>query len=134
MTDQERYRADDIKRAKTWTDPAQFTPDNGIERILVSHLTNILAWLENSDGGANDQPSSAPIAALEIPASDVKMLGETLRRAQVLATRRTYDMSSIPDDVVRLGQLIRECDRHRPLGSNGKHGTLHTTTCGCDRD
>lgn len=28
--------------------------------------------------------------------------------------------------------LISECDRHRPLGSNGKHGNLHTTTCGCD--
>lgn len=31
-----------------------------------------------------------------------------------------------------LAALIRECDRHRPLGPNGKHGDRHTPTCGCD--
>lgn len=28
--------------------------------------------------------------------------------------------------------LIRQVDVHRPLGPNGKHGKLHTTTCGCE--
>lgn len=28
--------------------------------------------------------------------------------------------------------LINMIDRHRPLGSNGKHGDLHTATCGCE--
>lgn len=31
-----------------------------------------------------------------------------------------------------LQDLINEMQIHRPLGSNGKHGNLHTQTCGCD--
>lgn len=33
----------------------------------------------------------------------------------------------------RIGRIIAEIDRQRPLGSNGKHGDLHTPTCGCER-
>jgi hypothetical protein len=29
--------------------------------------------------------------------------------------------------------LINEIDRQRPLGPDGKHGELHTETCGCER-
>ena len=32
-----------------------------------------------------------------------------------------------------IGRLIAEIDRQRPLGPNGKHGELHTETCGCER-
>ena len=28
--------------------------------------------------------------------------------------------------------LMDECERKRPTGSNGKHGDLHTTECGCE--
>lgn len=28
--------------------------------------------------------------------------------------------------------LIEVLDKHRPLGSDGKHGARHTRTCGCD--
>lgn len=28
--------------------------------------------------------------------------------------------------------LIETIDRHRPLAANGKHGDLHTRTCGCE--
>lgn len=31
-----------------------------------------------------------------------------------------------------LADLIRECDRHRPLGPDGTHGNRHTITCGCE--
>ena len=31
-----------------------------------------------------------------------------------------------------IGRLIMDLDKHRPLGTNGKHGDLHTDTCGCD--
>lgn len=31
-----------------------------------------------------------------------------------------------------IGRLISLLDLHRPLGSNGKHGNLHTPTCGCE--
>lgn len=53
-----------------------------------------------------------------------KMLRETLCRAQSLTTD--------PYDIHRLQLLINECDRHRPLGPDGKHGNRHTVTCGCE--
>lgn len=31
-----------------------------------------------------------------------------------------------------LQTLINDIDRQRPLGSDGKHGNLHTPTCGCE--
>ena len=31
-----------------------------------------------------------------------------------------------------IGSLIKDLDGHRPLGPDGKHGDLHTATCGCD--
>jgi hypothetical protein len=31
----------------------------------------------------------------------------------------------------RIQDIINELDKHRPLGPDGKHGTLHTPTCGC---
>lgn len=31
-----------------------------------------------------------------------------------------------------LQRLIDECNWQRPVGSNGKHGNLHTRRCGCD--
>lgn len=53
-----------------------------------------------------------------------KMLTEKLCAQQVLA----------PDDFTRheIGRLINVLALHRPTGSNGKHGNLHTPTCGCE--
>lgn len=31
-----------------------------------------------------------------------------------------------------LQNLIDQLEQHRPTGSDGKHGNLHTTTCGCE--
>jgi hypothetical protein len=31
-----------------------------------------------------------------------------------------------------VNRLIQRIDTHRPLGSDGKHGRLHTPTCGCE--
>ncbi len=65
---------------------------------------------------------------------DIKMLRETLCLAQGLINR-AYDCT---DHVQRkyhsdrIQSLIDECDHHRPLGVNGKHGNLHTETCGCE--
>lgn len=28
--------------------------------------------------------------------------------------------------------LVEILDEHRPLGSSGKHGEMHTLTCGCE--
>lgn len=53
-----------------------------------------------------------------------KSLGEWLREQQTWA----------PDEFTRMeiGRLIDVLNLHRPLGVDGKHGTLHTPTCGCE--
>lgn len=61
---------------------------------------------------------------------DPKMMRETLCIAQLW-----FGLSQRPDresHVARLQILIDECDRHRPFGPDGKHGNLHTETCGCE--
>lgn len=63
-------------------------------------------------------------APLIVPAADLKALREALARAQ--SGRLT------PEDSDRLTGVIAEIDRNRPLGPDGKHGDLHTPTCGCD--
>ena len=53
-----------------------------------------------------------------------KWLTEKLCAQQVFA----------PDAFTRneIGRLINVLELHRPTGSNGKHGDLHTPTCGCE--
>lgn len=79
-----------------------------------------------------------PEAPLIVPAADLKALREALCVAQ---TAMGY-MLTDPDDTEetarliaqreRIEQIIAEIDRNRPLGPDGKHGNLHTPTCGCD--
>jgi len=54
----------------------------------------------------------------------LKMLREELCRRQT--------QNQWPSDIASaVDVLINMIDRHRPLGSDGKHGNLHTATCGC---
>jgi hypothetical protein len=61
-----------------------------------------------------------------------KMLRETLCVAQARIGNSPYDESRKREHIERLQRLIDECDRHRPLGPDGKHGDRHTDTCGCE--
>lgn len=62
--------------------------------------------------------------------ADPKALRETLCIAQTwFGLSQRTDRES---HVVRLQELINECDVHRPLGPDGKHGDRHTDTCGCE--
>lgn len=80
------------------------------------------------------------VAPLVIPSAELKMLRETLALAQaaIPAAVLTYDgdeestRQKVRAHLERLGSLIAEIDRHRPLGPDGKHGELHTPTCGCE--
>lgn len=63
---------------------------------------------------------------------DPKMLRETLCVAQHVIGRSMPDADRKHEHIARISRLITECDRHRPLGPNGKHGDRHTPTCGCD--
>ena len=61
-----------------------------------------------------------------------KMLRETLCMAQA-AIGETFRLAPrAREHLDRLQRLIDECDRHRPIGNDGKHGDRHTPTCGCD--
>ncbi|GGN86298.1 hypothetical protein GCM10010112_67670 [Actinoplanes lobatus] len=71
------------------------------------------------------------MTSYEIPDSP-KMLRETLCVAQTRIGASGLDPDRTREHVLRLQRLIDECDRHRPLGQDGKHGDRHTPTCGCD--
>lgn len=72
-------------------------------------------------------------APLVIQTRDVKMMRETLCVAQSAILHSPTNGGASRESHVNLIQvLINECDRHRPLGPNGKHGTRHTATCGCE--
>lgn len=70
------------------------------------------------------------MTTLDVPDSP-KMLRETLCLAQAALRQWPRDQARIDGDVARLERLIGECDRHRPLGPDGTHGSRHTPTCGC---
>src|SRR5690625_8000290 len=57
------------------------------------------------------------------------MLRETFCTAQNAIAHSPYDDGRNQSHSDRLSRLIAECDRHRPLGANGKHSDLHTPTC-----
>lgn len=70
-------------------------------------------------------------ASLRVPDGGVKMLRESLCAAQA-ALALTEDRRALHHHRARLQDLIDQCDRHRPLGWDGKHGDRHTATCGCE--
>ena len=57
------------------------------------------------------------------------MLRETLCVAQTALGLLPYDATEHRD---RIGRIVDEIDRQRPLGPDGKHGSRHTDTCGCE--
>lgn len=61
---------------------------------------------------------------ISIPCPDLAMLREDLCLVQA-------SLSS-PFSKKRIQNLIDGIDYHRPLDMKGKHGDLHTDTCGCD--
>lgn len=62
-----------------------------------------------------------------------KMLRETLSVAQLYVGQAAHAERQ-REHLARLQRLIDECERHRPLGPDGKHDDRHTRTCGCDRN
>lgn len=66
---------------------------------------------------------------IEIEVDSVKMVGEALRLAEAAMLNTPINIAN--SQKRRIGHLIKEFDKHRPLGSDGKHGDRHTETCGC---
>lgn len=62
-----------------------------------------------------------------------KSLRETLCVAQTaIANADVYDINCRERDIEKLNTVIAECDRMRPLGTDGTHGDRHTDRCGCE--
>lgn len=79
-----------------------------------------------------------PRQATYVVPDSPKMLRETLCVAQsgiaeLIRKGQTQAGDTMQGHMDRLSRLIDECDRHRPVGRDGKHGSLHTPTCGCSR-
>ena len=79
-----------------------------------------------ADDDAQDE--RPPVTAYVVP-DGPKALKETLAVAG--AWLALSDDPRKFEHILRLGRLIAECDRHRPIGPDGKHGNRHTPTCGC---
>ena len=67
---------------------------------------------------------------IEINVDSVKMLRENLCIAQTAINESPVNWAESVNK--RIGRLIKELDKHRPLGPDGKHGNRHTETCGCE--
>ena len=62
----------------------------------------------------------------------IKTVGEALSYAET-ALLKTYPESAQRAHYAEvIAELLRDVARQRPVGSNGKHGELHTPTCGCE--
>ena len=71
-------------------------------------------------------------ALLEVESKDLKCLRESLCLAQsAIGQYSSYEENKL-GHIMRIQLVLDEIDKHRPLGSNGKHGKLHTETCGCE--
>lgn len=64
---------------------------------------------------------------------ELKSLHETLCYAQTAigSNQRLSEDLTASSHIARLQRMLNEIERQRPLGPNGKHGDLHTDTCGC---
>lgn len=89
-----------------------------------------LRWFCLHCGIHRDVHPSVKVVTLELVDEDLKMLRETMCTAQyIMSTLRNGRGQKHSD---RIQRIINEIDRQRPLGSDGKHGNLHTKTCGCE--
>lgn len=134
-----------------WLDPRDGVAwGNQTDDTIYTAVERVKSWAVAFQPGLIGQPATeTPSATVTKPTArerhllaknltpyivpdSPKMLRETLCVAQSC-------ISNGPDDprkrehLDRLQRLIDECDRHRPLGVAGKHGDLHTPTCGCER-
>ena len=71
----------------------------------------------------------------EIDVDGLKSTREALCAAQSALAERAItgrDVDAAPIWVESLQYLINGIDVHRPIGTDGKHGDLHTPTCECE--
>lgn len=62
----------------------------------------------------------------------LKTVREALCVAQAAIGNFPNRPTNWPQHIPHLQRLIDDIDRQRPIGSNGKHGNLHTPNCQCE--
>lgn len=62
----------------------------------------------------------------------LKTVREALCVAQAAIGNFPNRPSNWPQHIPHLQRLIDDIDRQRPIGTDGKHGNLHTPTCQCE--
>lgn len=120
-----------VRRILT-TEPSESTEGTGSSVIECEGCSSSLSvpddaradWIEHHEDGSHTHHMFSARTPLLVTSTELKMLRETLCRLQAAPIDT--------DDSRRLQMLIDEIDRNRPLGPDGKHGELHTTTCGCE--
>ncbi|GAB3166994.1 hypothetical protein GCM10027059_26870 [Myceligenerans halotolerans] len=123
-----------MSRTKIITDPDEIAKGPRLGDIVTERVDAVGPVTDGGSWGGTivrierEVPDST---TLTVPFGP-KMLRETLCAAQAGIRRSDVQPDRADEHVARLEQLIAECDRHRPLGPDGKHGQLHTATCGCD--
>lgn len=86
-------------------------------------------------GPNSDEVVELATAVAEVDIRDPKGLREALCAAQAALSERAahdIDRDAVPRWMARLDEVARQVDAHRPLGSDGKHGEMHTPACGCE--
>lgn len=67
-----------------------------------------------------------------IDVGDLKMAREALCAAQSGLDGSGMGKALSLEQSLRIEKMISQIDVLRPLSPDGKHGTLHTSYCGCD--
>ncbi|CCW14625.1 hypothetical protein [Rhodococcus aetherivorans] len=62
----------------------------------------------------------------------LKTIHEALCVAQTAIGNFPEQPTNWPPYIQVLQNLINDIERQRPIGSNGKHGNLHTPNCQCE--
>jgi hypothetical protein len=86
--------------------------------------------IESKDG-IRGMTGVTSVLVMTDPSDSLKMLRETLCVAQIALGIEPDDIERVIIHRERVQRLIDEIDVQRPLGPDGKHGKLHTPTCGC---
>lgn len=121
------------------TDPVAYALVNIIERVVETAIANPNRSMHDDRAGVLDAATAVwslmggagSITAYEVRVPP-KVLRETLCLAQSLFANGQPFVSNPGSHIATLQLVINECDRHRPVGVDGKHGDRHTKTCGCE--
>lgn len=71
------------------------------------------------------------MASYTVP-HDPKMVHEAMCLAEGVISRQDVGVGRDVRYLQIISDFIKECERKRPLGPNGKHGNMHTAECGCE--